>query len=560
MDGARISLGLAAVLGAAPFLLPEHRPPILSFYDEWLGLALAAAAVLAFALARPRANAQPLPELSLWLLAFAGWLLLQGLLREPAYPQLPLAGMLYVLFAAQLAWLGRALALRFGATAVVDVLAGSILGAAGLNAAIAMLQFYGLAPTVPGLGYNPGQITGHVGQRNLLADFLGWGVASLLYLQARGRLGPAAGVLCGALLVLGSAYTQSRSALVFSAWLAFLSLLLVRAGAPWRQSAARATLLCVSTIAVMLALPHLHELLGLQRGLFALDRMVDAEGLRVEARPAAWLLALRLFAEQPWLGVGWGEFAGAAFEAGLPRELAAQTSVWSSPHNLPLHVLAEAGLPGAALLLFGAARWWHQAWTALRMRPDPAQCWAVATVGISCLHALLEYPLWYAHFLCLMALAAGIAASRSLAVHAPPVRRTLVAGNALACALLAWALVDYWRFDGAYLAATGHTLASEQARLEALRDLRATGHGPLGAQVRPWRFGWAPGGAQAAQPSVAEGKRALRRSPSPVVIARQAQALERAQDRQGAARLLDHASRHLPDGARQLERARLLLR
>ena len=272
--------------------------------------------MLAFALARPRANEQPLPELSLWLLAFAGWLLVQSLLREPAYPQLPLTGMLYVLFAAQLAWLGRALALRFGATAVVDVLAGSILAAAGLNAAIAMLQFYGFADTVPGLGYNPGQITGHVGQRNLLADFLGWGVASLLYLQARGRLGPAAGALCGALLVLGSAYTQSRSALVFSSWLAFLSLMLVRAGAPWRQSAVRAALLCLSTVAVMLALPHLHELLGLQRGLFALDRLVDAEGLRVEARPAAWLLALRLFAEQPWLGVGWGEFAGAAFEVG----------------------------------------------------------------------------------------------------------------------------------------------------------------------------------------------------------------------------------------------------
>ena len=559
MYSERISLGLAAALSAVPFLLPEHRPPILSFYDEWLALALAASAVLAFALDRHRLDERPLPEWSLWLLAFAGWLGVQSLLREPAYPQLPLAGILYVLFAAQLAWLGRALALRFGAATVVDVLAGCILAAASLNAAIAMLQFYGLAGAVPGLGHNVGQITGHVGQRNLLADFLAWGVASLLYLQMRGRLGAGAGALCAALLVLGSAYTQSRSALVFSAWLALLSVMLARAGVPWRQTAIRAGLLCLSTMAAMLALPLVHELLGLQRGLFALDRMVDAEGLRAEARPAAWLLALRLFVAQPWLGVGWGEFAGAAFAAGLPPELAAQTSVWSSPHNLPLHVLAEAGLPGAALLLLGAARWWHRAWTSLRSRPEPAQCWAVAGVGIACLHALLEYPLWDAHFLCLAALASGIAAAGSPGIAAAPVRRVLLAGNTLVFALLVWALADYWRVDHAYLAATGHTLAPEHARSAALAELRAVSYGPLGAQARPWRFGWAPAGGQAPQ-TVAEGERALRRAPTPLVIARQAEALARAGERQRAARLLDHASRHLPDGARQLERARLLLR
>lgn len=557
MDSARISLGLAAVLGAAPFLLPEHRPPILSFYDEWLGLALAAAAVLAFALDRHRLQERPLPEWSLWLLAFAGWLGVQSLLREPAYAQLPLAGILYVLFAAQLAWLGRALALRFGAAAVVDVLAACILAAAGLNAAIAMLQFYGLAAAVPGVGHNAGQITGHVGQRNLLADFLAWGVASLLYLQLRGRLG--AGALCAALLVLGSAYTQSRSALLFSAWLALLTLLLAREGAPWRRTSVKAGLIFLSTMAAMLALPLVHELLGLQRGQFALDRMVDAEGLRVEARPAAWALALRLFVAQPWLGVGWGEFAGAAFEAGLPPQLAAQTSVWSSPHNLPLHVLAEAGLPGAALLLLGAARWWLQAWRSLRRHPEPAQCWAVAGVGIACLHALLEYPLWYAHFLCLAALASGIATAGSLEVRATPVRRTLLAGNAFVFALLLWALADYWRFDQAYLAATGHTLAPEHARATALAELRAVSDGPLGAQARPWRFGWAPAGGEA-PPTIAEGERALRRSPRPLVIARQAESLARAGERQRAERLLDHAARQLPDGPQQLERARLSLR
>ena len=96
------------------------------------------------------------------------------------------------------------------------------------------------------------------------------------------------------------------------------------------------------------------------------------------------------------------------------------------------------------------------AWQALRRRPDPAQCWAVATVGISCLHTLLEYPLWYAHFLCLMALLGGGGEARAqepqhMRVTLVPETRSVPPGGTVTLAFVmeperGWH--GYWRNPG----------------------------------------------------------------------------------------------------------------
>jgi len=77
----RISLAFAALLGALPFLFAEHRAPLPSFYDEWLGAALGTLAVTAFLLGKPSGESA-LPDLTVWLVLFAAWLGLQALLRR----------------------------------------------------------------------------------------------------------------------------------------------------------------------------------------------------------------------------------------------------------------------------------------------------------------------------------------------------------------------------------------------------------------------------------------------------------------------------------------------
>jgi O-antigen ligase len=534
----RVPLALAALLGVLPFLFPEHRLPLPSFYDEWLGAALATLAVVFFVSSRtpPRSA---LPELSLWLVLFAGWLALQAALREPAYPQLPLAGIVYVLLAAQAAWLGRALAERHGAERVADVLAWAILAGATLNAAIGIVQFHGVPRALGALVAAPAgpRSIGHVGQANLFAEVLALGQASLLYLVARGRLRGAWWWGIGALLVLASAYSGSRAAVLFSSWIFVAAWWLRSRGPQWRRLARRAGVLALAALVAGVLVPRLHG--------GVVERLLE---VHAEPRPALWALAWRLFAEAPWLGVGWGEFAGAAFRAGLPPALRAH-ELWSSPHNLLLQLAAEAGFAGVALILVALARWWTRVAAELRARATLPAWWVAALVGTVGLHALLEYPLWYAHVLVLAALVAGIVSRSAILLPSVPVRAVLAATSTAMAVLLVWTLRDYQRFDGAHVIATGLSLAPREDVSAARRELRALVRGPLGAHVAPWLYP----SDDSADPAM--GERALRRWPSPQVVARHAVALERAGRREEARRLLEHAFETAPAGRERLERA-----
>ncbi len=546
----------AALLAALPFLFPEHRPPLPSFYDEWLGVSLATLAATAFLLAW-RSGKGAVPDLAVWLVLFAGWLALHAALREPAYPQLPIAGIVYVLVAAQLVWLGHALAHRFGAERVADVLAWAILAGAMANAAIGITQFYGVPDALIGLiGTTPGsRIVGHVGQANLFADYVALGQASLLYLVARNRLRGAGWWIAGALVVLASAYAQSRSAILFSLWIYALAFCLRGRGPLWQRIARHAGGLFLATLAAMVAIPRLHHAIGFQSPMFALDRLVDYQAMYTEPRPAVWALAWQLFADSPWLGVGWGEFAGAAFYAGLPPALGVHDALWTSPHNVFLQLLAEAGLIGAALILIASLRWWSHAWTDLRSAATLSLWWIACVVGTISLHALVEQPLWYAHVLGLAALVAGVASRTALNFSAVPVRGALMAANLLVAAVLAWTLFDYQRFDRAYVIASGRTLAPAEQVSAAVEELQAASHGPLGAQVAPWLYQSLPFGAGDPTATLTMGERALRRWPSAQIIARHAATLALAGQQASATKLVEHAFDTLPAGRWRLETA-----
>ena len=380
-----------------------------------------------------------------------------------------------------------------------------------------------------------------MGQANLFADYMALGQAAWLYLVARGRLRHAGWWGAAALLVLASAYTQSRSAILFSLWITALALSLRHRGPPWQRLARHAGILTLATLAAM-ALVRVS----------ALDRI---SGIPTDPRLALWEIGWRLFAGSPWLGVGWGEFAGAAFGAGLPPLLGIHDGLWTSPHNVVLQVLAESGLIGAAIVLIAALRWGQTAWTGLRSEPTLPLWWITAAVGTISLHALLEEPLSYAHVLGLAALVAGIASRAALKLPPVPVRAGLMAASLAAFAALAWSLFDYQRFDRAYVIAGGRTLASAEEVATAVEELRAIAHGPLGAQVAPWLFqSLAPGNEDPAA-LVAMGERALRRWPTPEVIARHAAALAHAGRRAEANRLVEHALETLPGRRARIESA-----
>ena len=550
---AHVALLLAGAMVTLPFLLPEHRLPIRSFYDEWLAFALGSAALVAAAIG-VRGRKTDMPEMSLWVAALALWLAVQAALRPPAYVQLPAAGIVFLLFAAAITWLGRWLRTTAGAERCVDSLATFLLAGATLNALIGIVQFYGVPAFLDGLVATPSgaRSVGHVGQANVFAMYVAIGEASLVYLFARRRLPSAVACVCGAVLVLGSTYSQSRSALLFSGWLVAASWVLVSGDEAGRRVRVASVALAVTTVVAMLAVPLLHEALGIEgRYASALGRLVDAGVLGRENRPAAWSLAFDLLRESPWLGVGWGEFAGAAFERGMPDVMVAAYEVWSSPHNVVLQILAEGGMVAGAIALAGAGRWWWRSLRALRERGSSPDWWVIGVVGVVTLHAMVEYPLWYAHVLALAALGAGLAPARGFVFPAAAVRTALAVGIVALAALLPWSLVDYQRFERAFLIAKGDTLAGKSEVASAVETLASLHRGPLGPYAEPWLHR-ARAPEESGMPAM--GERVLRRAPDSAMVARHAVALALAGHAAAALALTDHALATLPRARDSFER------
>lgn len=80
---------------------------------------------------------------------------------------------------------------------------------------------------------------------------------------------------------------------------------------------------------------------------------LQGEGDLSSQRLDAWKATLHLIEDQPWQGVGWGQFGAAWSLSPLPERPASR---FNHAHNLPLHLAAELGVP-AALLLLGLLAW-----------------------------------------------------------------------------------------------------------------------------------------------------------------------------------------------------------
>ncbi|MCX7893643.1 MAG: Wzy polymerase domain-containing protein [Burkholderiales bacterium] len=534
---ASLALLFAGATLAFPFLLPEHRLPITSFYDEWLAVALGGAAVVA-ALFAARARAGEVPEASAWFALLALWLGVQPFLRSPAYLQLPAAGIVFLGFAAALAWAGRALRDIFGAERAADLLASFLVAAGVFNAVAGILQAYGVPRALEGLFATSWgeRSVGHVAQANTYACYLAAGQASLLYLLARRKPPAWAAWACGTLLAVGIAYSHSRTAVLYSVWLAALAWFVAPSGREdVRRLRVAALAIGAGTLVAIFLLPPLHDLLGIPLRKPSRLRMFDPAVLGAETRPMMWALSAALAARSPLAGTGWGEFAGGAFEAGLPPLMAKFSDIWSSPHNLFAQVLAEGGVVAGAIVVAAFGRWWWAALAAVRREQSPADGWVAAVAGVVCIHAMLEYPLWYAHVLALLALVAGMVRGPAFNVPVSLLRTSFAAGLVGIAVLLAWTFADYQRFESAFRTATGRTLAGPAEVAEARKTLAEVARGPLAPQAEPWLHASlaldAPG-------MLEMGERVLRRAPDAQAVARHAAVLALAGRREEAEALV----------------------
>jgi O-antigen ligase len=521
-----IGLLLAGGLCLLPFLVPYHQQPVLSFFPEWLAAALGVAAALALLLVRgiPAAS---FPAPARWLIAFALVLVVQAAIGRQAYSQLPLLAALYVLYAALMIWLGANLAAALGIERVASVLAAFLVAGALANSMAGVIQFQGRSPLFEDIvaELHGNRAYGNIAQSNLYANYLALGESALLFLWLRARVRTVVALPALALLLLGSALSGSRSTFLYALWYAALGLIAARLhdATISRRLRLAAFGVAVAALATQLAIPWLiDELRHSPRGAGLLDRMLASPVEHAEPRLQASLIALRVFAGAPLTGVGTGEFAGAAFESGLDPSLARSGEVWTSPHNLPLHLLAETGLLGAVLALGGLLAWGWQAARRYRIDPEVASWWIIAAVGIELIHSMVEFPLWSAHFLGVTALLIGAGAQpgpRSAS-------RTGWIAPGAACAVLAVtlgiALRDYVRLDTTRISGTALTLTSAAQVERDAATMRGLTHGLMGPLAELWIVIGAPLDRDHLADKLAMSGRVVRFWPANAVVVRRA--------------------------------------
>ena len=301
---------------------------------------------------------------------------------------------------------------------------GAWLAVAALSAVIALAQYFGLSQSAsPWISQTQaGEAFANLRQRNQFATLTSIGLLALLALvagsgealpQARGRRAPAWAYLAAVLLAVGNAASNSRTGL--------LQWLLIALLAAWWVLPGRRRLLLFALQALLayavavVTLPWLLEWATGVRSGGLFGRLAEAPGC--ESRKILWSNVLRLIAEKPWLGWGWGELDYAHFITLYPGALGERfCQILDNAHNLPLHLAVELGLPVALAACAGAL------WLVWRAQPwretDPLRQAAWGVLAVIGLHSLLEYPLWYGPFQIAVALCAGLLWTTPAAVAA----------------------------------------------------------------------------------------------------------------------------------------------
>ncbi|MDO8262494.1 MAG: Wzy polymerase domain-containing protein [Gallionella sp.] len=418
---AHISLALVGLMWVLPFLHYRHRLPLTTFDQEWWS-ALLGALALTFLVARDFWQQPEIPRIVQLPVALIAVVWLQWSLGKIAYFDQTLLYVLYLLFAALLMMLGARLRDCFGMARLAQVLAIFLLIGAELSALIGVLQHYRwhtLLDTVIIAKVSSG-VYGNLAQTNQFANYIALGLVSLGLLHQQQRLKAGYVAVLAAPLLFVMALSGSRTSWLY---------LLMMSGLAWwwaRRDAAqrpllRYSLLLVAGFGAMNLIAQMSLMTSVSSGsVNTVQRLFD-DSATGGIRLYLWREAGLMFAQSPWLGVGFGQFAWHHFQLLPVLQQGNIVGLYNNAHNLIFQLAAEAGISGLLALILPLGVWLfglHQRYAIsnraglmekgqLRATRDAAHWWGYAALGVLAIHSMLEYPLWYTYFVAIAAILLG---------------------------------------------------------------------------------------------------------------------------------------------------------
>lgn len=239
------------------------------------------------------------------------------------------------------------------------------------------------------MGEGDGRPFANLGQPNLLASLILWGVLATVWAYVRGVIGATVTGIAVSYLLLGLAFTFSRTAwlglgiLVMAAWW-------WRALWPQKQLSTWALWFLLYFISITLLLDPLSQILGLSspRSLSA------AANLTGDLRLTAWKAIIHGITQSPWTGYGWNQVVAATFNQSIDEPLL--HGYFSHSHNLFLDLVTVMGIPLGTLAIGYLI---HLSWRLTRAIKDAESALIWMALFVIGNHAMLEFPLHYAYFL-----------------------------------------------------------------------------------------------------------------------------------------------------------------
>lgn len=407
---AHISLALVGLMWVLPFLHYRHQYPLTTFDQEWWS-ALLGLLALGLLTARGFWQQPAVPRIVQLPAALIAIVLVQWLLHKVTYFDQALLYVLYLLFALLLMVLGARLRECLGLAKLAQVLAIFLLIGAELSALIGVLQHFRWHTPLDAVVVLKvsASVFGNLAQPNHFANYIVLGLISLGLLQQQKQLRTGVVVLLAAPLLLVLTLSGSRSS-----WLYLLMMGGLAWWCAWRDAALRPLLRYCLLLLVGLGLMHLLVQLPFMAGAGVSTTTVQrlfADAGSGAIRLYLWREAGLMFANAPWLGVGFGQFGWHHFQLVPTLHPDNISGLYNNAHNLIFQLAAETGSVGL-LALFGALGMWlygvqrcHA--SSSGAAPDAAHWWGYAALGVLAIHSLVEYPLWYIYFIAIAAILLG---------------------------------------------------------------------------------------------------------------------------------------------------------
>ena len=382
---------IAAILISLAWLMPVHYRPWVTYTGELY--AFFALFTLAAICLKEKLK---IPAVSLPLLLLACVPLIQFFMGQVFFFSTAMMGFIFVFSF----WLASVLGYNFSTgnynrEETFTNLSYVFLASGTITGLIALCQWSNLDSILPGMVNISGtqRPYANFAQPNNMATFLVMALMSCLYLYEKKKIQTKWLFACAAVIIMGVALSQSRTAWV-TAIAIILYLALYQYKGVIRLKWYYSTAWFIFFVTCIVAFPLLSQLAAQAMNTDVVQsRDVVSRATGDMSRLAIWQQMIAAIQAQPWLGYGWYQ-TSAAF---VSISDTVQGPVWiRSAHNFIIDFLLWNGLIIGLpfLAYFGYLGYQLQRWV-----NTPESVIGILMIGAFLTHAMFEFPQHYAYFL-----------------------------------------------------------------------------------------------------------------------------------------------------------------